>query len=46
MKIKKDDLISLQYLIEKRREMDLVPLNFIHKKITNYMHDLINRVNK
>lgn len=45
-KIKKDDLISLQYLIEKRREMDLVPLNFIHKKITNYMHDLINRVNK
>ena len=45
-KIKKDDLIFLQHLIEKRRKMDLVPLNFIHKKITNYMHDLINRVNK
>ena len=45
-KIKKDDLIFLQSSIEKRREMDLVPLNFIHKKITNYMHDLINKVNK
>jgi len=45
-KIKKDNLEFLQSLIEKRREMDLVPLNFIHKKITNYMHDLINKINK
>ena len=45
-KIKKDDLIYLQNFIEKRRNMDLVPLNFIHNKITNDMHDLINRLNK
>lgn len=45
-KIKKGDLVFLQSFIEKRREMDLVPLNFIHKKITNYMHDIINKINK
>ncbi len=40
-KITKKHLKSLQSLIEERREMDLVPLNFIHRKVSNYMHEII-----
>lgn len=40
-KISKKHLKSLQTLIEERREMDLVPLNFIHRKVSNYMHEII-----
>lgn len=39
-KIKKDELISLQELIKKRRNLKLVPFNSIHKFITIKMHDL------
>ena len=44
-KIQKENLKSLQTLIVKRREMDLVPLNFIHSKISLTMHDLISKFN-
>lgn len=40
-RISKKHLKSLQALIEERREMDLVPLNFIHRKVSNYMHEII-----
>ena len=44
-KIQKRNLNSLQTLIEERRELDLVPLNFIHKKITQAMHEIIRKYN-
>ena len=44
-KIQKENLKSLQTLIVKRREMDLVPLNFIHSKISLTMHELISKFN-
>lgn len=40
-KPKKEDLISLQKLIEERRNLKLVPFNSIHKYIKNEMHELI-----
>ena len=40
-KIKKDELISLQKLINERRNLKLVPFNNIHKFITIKMHDLM-----
>lgn len=43
-RINKSNLNSLQMLIEKRRKMDLVPINFIHRKISNYMHDIIKNI--
>lgn len=44
-KIQRRNLNSLQFLIEERRELDLVPLNFIHKRITQTMHDIIRKYN-
>lgn len=44
-KIQRKNLDSLQSLIEERRELDLVPLNFIHKRITQTMHDIIRKYN-
>ena len=44
-KIQRRNLNSLQFLIEERRELDLVPLNFIHKRITKTMHDIIRKYN-
>lgn len=44
-KITKQNIKMLQDLIEKRRYLNLVPLNFIHKKVTNLMHELISKFN-
>lgn len=44
-KITKQNIKMLQDLIEKRRHLNLVPLNFIHKKVTNLMHELISKFN-
>lgn len=40
-KIKKDELVSLQKLINERRNLKLVPFNNIHKFITIKMHNLM-----
>jgi GTPase involved in cell partitioning and DNA repair len=40
-KLKKEDLVSLQKLIEERRNLKLVPFNSIHKYIADEMHELI-----
>lgn len=40
-RVSKNNLISLQKLIEERRKLNLVPLNSIHNKISQKMHDII-----
>ena len=40
-RVSKNNLISLQKLIEERRKLNLVPLNSIHNKISKKMHDII-----
>lgn len=40
-RVSKNNLKSLQKLIEERRSLNLVPLNSIHKKVSEKIHDII-----
>lgn len=40
-RVNKNNLKSLQKLIEERRNLNLVPLNSIHKKVSKKLHDII-----
>lgn len=40
-RVSKNNLKSLQKLIEERRSLNLVPLNSIHKKVSKKIHDII-----